>query len=135
SITALTLNMRVTDLGGTLPYEQTVAYEIELKNNSSIVASAVSLTDTLPGEVSFKDWVQQSGASYGSGAVTWGPQDIAGGQTVKIVFTVDINAASGTAINNTASFTSSNAGSGSAADSFVAGQPPERLVFLPVIMQ
>ncbi|MCB0193474.1 MAG: hypothetical protein KDJ65_16120 [Anaerolineae bacterium] len=135
SITALTLSKRVTDLGGTLPYEETVAYEIELKNTNSVVASAVSLTDNLPGGVSFDGWEQQSGAGYGSGVVTWGPQDIAGGQSVKIVFTVDINAAAGTTINNSANFSSSNAGSGSAADSFVAGQPPEQIVFLPVIVQ
>lgn len=134
-ITGLALRNRVTDLNGTLPYEQTVAYEIELQNTSSIVASAVSLNNTLPGSVNFKGWEQQNNANYAGGSITWGPQDIAGGQTVKLIFTVDINASNGTIINNTATFNSSNAGSGSDTATFTAGQPPSSQVYLPVIVR
>lgn len=133
-VTPLTIDKRATDLNGTLPYTQTVAYIIKLANSSTAPITGVVMTDTLPGEVVFKDWVQQNSAGYASGVITWGPQVVPGSSSVEIIFTVDLSATVGALIENTAVYSSSTA-TGADKATFIAGQPPERLVYLPLVLK
>ncbi len=135
SITPLTISKRATDLNGTLPYTQSVAYQITLSNNSAAAASDVVITDTLPSEVVFNAWVMQETATYSNGVVRWGPQAVAGGSSVRIVFTVDISTTLGTPISNTVRFSSGNSAGSAATATFIAGQPPEWVVYLPLLLK
>lgn len=93
-----------------------VTYTIELGNSGDGAASGILITDVLPVEVTFGGFVQQNGAAYASGTVTWGGS-LNAGATATVVFTAtvgDNRAFYGRTVTNTAQFTSDNGGSDSA---------------------
>ncbi len=133
-ISTLSLQKRVHDMGGTLPYTQTVAYKITLANTSAATAENVIISDTLPAEVTFADWATQDSATYADGVVTWGPAEVPGNSTITIEFTVDLDAPAGTTIRNTATY-SGGGETGEDTATFRVGEVPERQIFLPLIVQ
>ncbi len=110
-----------------------VTYTLDLSNSGNGVANGVLITDVLPAEVTFGGFVQQSGAAYASGAVTWSGQVNAGVSTT-IIFTATVGnqrAFYGRTVTNTAQFTSGNGGSDSAEAAF---QIVKRyFVFAPIV--
>jgi uncharacterized repeat protein (TIGR01451 family) len=97
-----------------------VTYTLELGNGGDGLASGVLITDVLPAEVTFGGFVQQNGAAYAGGTVTWsGSLNV--GVTTTVVFTATVGnqrAFYGRTVTNTAQFTSSNGGSDSAEAAF-----------------
>ena len=133
-ISSLSIQKRVHDMGGTLPYTQTVAYEITLTNTGAATAEDVVISDTLPTEVTFADWATQDSATYTDGVITWGPAEVLGNSTVTIEFTVDIDASAGTTVRNTATY-SGGGETGENTATFRVGDVPERQIFLPLILR
>lgn len=104
----------VIPLGGTL------TYTISLANEGDGLAYGITVTDTLPEEVAFGGWVQQDGAAYADGVLTW-TGDLPANTSHTFVFTATLGSDPelvGTRVENAAEFTSANAGSGSASTAF-----------------
>ena len=119
--------MADVDLGAT------VTYTLTLQNNGSQPASGVVLTDTLPTEIDFGSWVQQSGASIANDEITWNG-DLPAGGTVTLVFTATLTndvAYNGQTVTNTTSY-QFGAESGSADASFTIRYV--NYIYLPVIL-
>jgi len=123
--------------------DDVVTYSIRLDNSLNELAAGVALTDALPAGVRFGGWVQQGSAllpPLGTGTldaavIRWGPWDMAAGGEVSIVFTASVAPGSawlGNPVVNTAWFSSTNAGSGSANASFSIKVID---VFLPLLMK
>lgn len=53
------------------PYQGIITYTVVLSNTGGSDDSAVVLTDTLPGEVDFARWINQSGATVAGDEITW----------------------------------------------------------------
>ena len=118
-----------------VPLGGVVTYTVVLSNSGAGDALGVVLTDVLPAEVTFGGWVQQSGALYENGVITW-TGTVAGGLEVRLVFTATLGTDSGLynrTVVNIASFVSDNAGSGSAMATFAAGR--RYWVYLPLVMR
>jgi uncharacterized repeat protein (TIGR01451 family) len=99
-----------------VPLGAEITYSLNLANHGFLPASGVVLTDVLPVETEFSGWVTQSGAEILDGTITWSG-DIPGGDGVTIVFAAmvtDDSAYLGSTITNTACFTSTAGGGGSA---------------------
>jgi uncharacterized repeat protein (TIGR01451 family) len=112
-----------------------VTYTVVLSNSGAGDALGVVLTDALPVEVTFGGWVQQSGAVYENGVITW-TGNLAGGAEVTLVFTATLGTDSGLynrTVVNTARFVSDNAGSGSAQATFATAR--RYWVYLPLVMR
>jgi len=112
-----------------------VTYTVVLSNSGAGDALGVVLTDALPAEVTFGGWVQQSGAVYENGVITW-TGTVAGGTEVTLVFTATLGTDSGLynrTVVNTARFVSDNAGSGSAQATFATAR--RYWVYLPLVMR
>ncbi len=130
----LAIDVLVSDLNGTLPYTQTVAYELTLVNGDTAPVFGVTMTATLPSAITFANWVQQSGAFVVGDMVQWGPADLAVGETVRVVFTADINAPAGTEVSVMAVFQTTSGESGSDTATFTVSQRPQWRSYLPLIM-
>ncbi len=121
-----------------------VTYTIALENSLDVVAAGVVMTDPLPAGVSFGAWVQQGLARLtpptGTGTlareiITWGPYSIPSDESVSIVFTASVafgTALSGAEMVNTAQFSSTDAGSGSASAVFTIKFMD---LYLPLVMR
>jgi uncharacterized repeat protein (TIGR01451 family) len=112
-----------------------VTYTVVLSNTGAGDALGVVLTDALPVEVTFGGWVQQSGAVYENGVITW-TGTVAGDGQVTLVFTATLGTDSGLynrTVVNTARFVSDNAGSGSAQATFTTAR--RYWVYLPLVMR
>jgi uncharacterized repeat protein (TIGR01451 family) len=112
-----------------------VTYTVVLSNSGAGDALGVVLTDVLPAEVTFGGWVQQSGAVYENGVITW-TGTVAGDGQVTLVFTATLGTDSGLynrTVVNTARFVSDNAGSGSAQATFATAR--RYWVYLPLVMR
>lgn len=93
-----------------------VTYTLDLNNSGDGAANGVLITDVLPVEVTFGGFVQQNGAAYADGTVTWGGT-LDANLTATVIFTATVGnqrAFYGRTVTNTAQFTSSNGGSDSA---------------------
>ena len=78
------------------------------------------ITDVLPTAVTFGGFVQQNGAVYGSGAITWSGS-LNAGVSATVIFTATVKnnrSLYGTNVSNTVQFTSGNDGSGSTSAAF-----------------
>jgi uncharacterized repeat protein (TIGR01451 family) len=114
-----------------------VTYTVVLSNSGAGEALGVVLTDVLPAEVTFGGWVQQSGAVYENGVITW-TGNLAGGTEVRLVFTATLNVdydLYGQTVTNTARFASANAGSGQASATFTVIGAPSLSVAKSVVPQ
>ncbi len=103
-----------------VPLGGMVTCTIVLSNSGAGDALGVVLTDALPAEVTFGGWVQQSGAIYENGVITW-TGTVTGGLEVRLVFTATLNedySLYGRTVTNAARFASTNAGSGEASAAF-----------------
>ncbi|MFN3763702.1 MAG: hypothetical protein ACK4WK_10965, partial [Anaerolineae bacterium] len=112
-----------------------VTYTVVLSNSGAGDAVGVVLTDVLPVEVTFGGWVQQSGAVYENGVITW-TGTVTGGVEVRLVFTATVGSDPGLynrTVVNTASFISGNAGSGSATASFTTER--RYWIYMPLVMR
>jgi len=112
-----------------------VTYTVVLSNSGAGDALGVVLTDALPVEVTFGGWVQQSGAVYENGVITW-TGTVAGDGQVTLVFTATLGTDSGLynrTVVNTARFASDNAGSGSATATFTTAR--RYYIYLPLVMR
>jgi uncharacterized repeat protein (TIGR01451 family) len=112
-----------------------VTYTAVLSNSGAGDALGVVLTDALPVEVTFGGWVQQSGAVYENGVITW-TGTVAGDGQVTLVFTATLGTDSGLynrTVVNTARFASDNAGSGSATATFTTAR--RYYIYLPLVMR
>ena len=81
---------------------ETLIYTIPVTNTSASDATNVTVTDTLPPEVAFIS--ADNSGTHSNGTVTWSGLSIDAGQTVNLMVTVVINAATpgGTVLTNTA---------------------------------
>jgi uncharacterized repeat protein (TIGR01451 family) len=121
-----------------------VTYTITLDNSLNELAAGVVLTDPLPSGARFGGWVQQGSAQLpppaGTGTLNaevlrWGPWDMAAGEEASIVFTATVAPGSawlGNPVVNTAWFSSTDAGSGSASAVFTIKAVD---VFLPLLIK
>ncbi len=116
--TALTLAKTVTPTavrpgGG-------VTYTLSLQNGGFGLAQGLALTDTLPPAVTFSGWLTQAGAVLADGTLTW-TGTLSAGEDVIIAFTAtvtDAAAYAGQTVTNTAVYTSTNGGGGTAQAAF-----------------
>lgn len=110
-----------------------VTYTITLGNTGDGQAREIVLTDALPKEVSFGGWIEQGDATESDGTIRWAG-DLKADASVTIVFTATVGTGSALAegiVTNSASFTSANAGSGTADAAFLLRAKFK--VFLPLI--
>jgi uncharacterized repeat protein (TIGR01451 family) len=110
-----------------------VTYSLSLLNHGFLTASGVALSDVLPIETEFSGWVEQSGAAIVDGTLVWSGS-VAGGEDIDIVFTAmvtDDSAYLGSTITNTATYTSTTGGGGSA--SAVLRLQKSYSVYLPIV--
>jgi len=104
-----------------------ITYTIILFNNSDSLATSVVMTDPLPSGLEFNSWVEYP--AYGSFIypgpdVTWGPRDLAAGESILFQFTAIVTdnvTYNGATIINRAYVSSDNAGSGSDTATFTIG--------------
>jgi len=104
-----------------------VTCTITLSNNGDGEAVDVDLIDTLPAGVIFRGFVQQSGASYNAGVISWNG-NLPAGAELTIVFTATVDMDTdlyGQTITNTAEFNSANDGAGDAQAAFTVIAAPE----------
>ncbi len=73
-----------------VPLGGVVTCTVVLSNSGAGDALGVVLTDALPAEVTFGGWVQQKGAIYESGVITW-TGTVAGSAEVTLVFTATLS--------------------------------------------
>lgn len=126
----LSITKSVTPTIG-VPPGGVVTYTIELDNNGDGFAPNVILTDTLPAEVAFGDWITQNGATEADGEITW-RGDVAAGESQTLVFTATVDddpELYNQTIANAVGFTSENSGSGSDSASFIM----EKRILMPTI--
>ena len=100
-----------------------VTYTMSLSNSGEAAALNLTMTDTLPAEIDFGGWLLQNGAVEQDGVITWNG-NLPGEISFIFTATVDVDpSVYGQNITNTATFTSDNAGSGSASATIVVGTP------------
>jgi uncharacterized repeat protein (TIGR01451 family) len=95
---------------------EVVTYTLTLSNSGNDTATGIMITDVLPAAVIFGSFVQQNGATYNNGIVSWGGS-LNADASAKIAFTATVASNQtlyGTDVTNTVQFTSGNGGSGSA---------------------
>jgi uncharacterized repeat protein (TIGR01451 family) len=100
-----------------------VTYTVSLANTGEAAVINLTMTDTLPAAIDFGGWVPQNGAMDGDGVITWNG-NLPG--EVSFIFTATVDTDPliyGETITNTASFTSDNAGDGSASATISVGTP------------
>jgi uncharacterized repeat protein (TIGR01451 family) len=110
-----------------------VTYTLTLSNTGDGTATGVLITDVLPSALNFGGFVQQNGAAYGSGVITWGGSTNAG-TAATVIFTATVKndkTLYGTDVLNTVQFTSGNDGNGSASIAFALVK--RYFTYLPLI--
>ncbi len=106
---------------------EVVTYTMTLSNSGDGTATGIVLTDALPTEVTFGGFVQQNGATFGSGTVSWTGALNASAQT-QIVFTATVGVNTsflGRVVTNTVSMTAANAAGQAASAAFNIVNPPQ----------
>src|SRR6185503_19076196 len=84
----------------------TLTYTLAARNLSTVTATAVTLTDTLPGSVSFISATPSAGScSFSAGTVTCPLGSVAGGAVVNITIVVGVATTASGILTNTASVT------------------------------
>jgi len=116
-----------------------VTYTLTLRNTGAVTATNIVMTDTLPWQITFDDWVQPNGALLGTHVITWAG-DIAPTAQVDIVFTTKVLLPRETSslmlagpVTNTFTYMATNAVRGGGAASFELVVLQQ--VFLPVVMR
>jgi uncharacterized repeat protein (TIGR01451 family) len=100
-----------------------VTYTLSLANIGEASALNLALVDTLPTGITFGAWILQNGADVFNGVITW-DGDLSGEREFVFTAIVDYDPSGyGQPIMNTVEFTSTNAGSGSAAATFTVVPP------------
>jgi len=97
-----TFTISKTDNRTTVTQGETLTYAITVQNTSSVTANNVTVTDTLPSNVSFQS--ATNNGSQTSGTVTWSGLTIGAGSSITLTVTVTVNnnVVNGTTITNTA---------------------------------
>lgn len=80
----LTLTKTVTPNANVFPGDE-VTYTLTLHNDGALPVNGIALTDTLPWQVYFVDWVNQSSAAENAGVITWNGE-LEGNETLTISF-------------------------------------------------
>lgn len=107
-----------------------VTYTLTLSNSGVVTAATALLTDSLPLEMNFVEWVTQpDGADVDEDEITWSG-DVAVGESVVVAFTAVHVGAAGETVTNTAQFSHSS-GSGAASVSFTVA--PRFYLYLPLV--
>jgi uncharacterized repeat protein (TIGR01451 family) len=104
-----------------------VTYTISLSNNGAATAFNVMLTDTLPSEITFGDFIMGTNIDpvYADGVITWSGDLPADVQNAVIVYTATVAANTySTTVTNTVHFDHAS-GSGSDSTSFMVVGPPD----------
>ena len=112
-----------------------VTYTFTLSNSGNGTATGVLITDVLPIAVNFGGFVQQNGAAYSSGAITWSGS-LNANAAATVVFTATVKndqSLYGTNITNTVQFTSGNGGGGSANIAFAVVK--RYFIYMPLIQR
>lgn len=108
----------------------TYTLTLTLSNSGVVTAVTVLLTDSLPLEMNFVEWVTQpDGADVNEYDITWSG-DVAVGESVVVAFTAVHVGAAGETVTNTAQFSHSS-GSGAASASFTVA--PRFYLYLPLV--
>ncbi len=119
----VTLTKSVVPTAGVFPGDL-VTYTLVLRNDSSTPAANVMLTDVLPWEVNFMDWLEQPvAASVTDDVLTWSGA-LTESEPVEISFVAAVRADSffyAHPVVNTAEFTADNADPGQASATFEIG--------------
>jgi uncharacterized repeat protein (TIGR01451 family) len=129
----LSITKTVATAHPTVDLGEVVTYTFSLSNTGSGAATGVIITDVLPTAVNFGGFVQQNGAAYGSGAITWSGS-LNAGASATVIFTATVKtdrALHGTNVSNSVQFTSGNDGSGSANAAFAIVN--RYFIYLPFI--
>jgi uncharacterized repeat protein (TIGR01451 family) len=100
--TGATFSITKTDNKTTAAPGETLTYAIVVTNTSATAATGISVTDTLPSNVTF---LSATGAVRNGNTVTWSGINLTAGQSVTLPLQVQINSgvANGTVITNSAS--------------------------------
>jgi len=124
---------KVVGPASAVDYHSTVTYTLVLSNDGGFHATGVRLTDTLPGEMTFGDWiVQPLGAQVVNGELTW-QGTVTAGLAYTFMFTADHVGEYGDVVANTAQFACS-ALSGSA-EAVLSVKDLLRRVYLPLVVR
>jgi len=102
----LTLDKAVTPAENVLPGDR-VTFTLTLSNSGETTVSGIVLSDVLPAEVDFGQWVIQNGAGVANDVITWSG-DLEARASLTIVFTALVRRdvpADGCTVINTARFT------------------------------
>jgi uncharacterized repeat protein (TIGR01451 family) len=91
----------------------TASYTISIANAGDGDATGVTITDNLPGGLTWSD--NSASCSISTSTLTCGPMTVAAHTTFSVTLTATTNADSCPSLSNTASYTSTNGGSGSTA--------------------
>jgi uncharacterized repeat protein (TIGR01451 family) len=116
----LDINKAVETANPEVELGEVVTYTFTLSNTGDGAATGVLITDVLPAGVDFGGFVQQNGAAYGSGVITWSGT-LNAGASATVIFTATVKndrTLHGTDILNTVQFTADNGGSGSDSAAF-----------------
>jgi uncharacterized delta-60 repeat protein/uncharacterized repeat protein (TIGR01451 family) len=126
---------KTVDTGGQTEVElgSVVTYTITVQNSGTGSATDVILTDIIPAGLSV---VTPPGTgSFVAPELTWGPEDVAAGETITITFSAVVTTSgtfAGQPIINTVEYNSGNAGSGSDSASFNIAQG-RTYIYLPIV--
>jgi hypothetical protein len=115
---------------GPIPYQGTISYTVVLGNSGAANASGVSLTDTLPVEVDFGQWVERpSGAGVTDDEITWSGT-VTAGEAITLAYMVDHVGLYDDVVTNRARYShASGSGSDEATFAVEEGLP----LYLPLI--
>jgi uncharacterized repeat protein (TIGR01451 family) len=121
------------------PVGGVVRYTVVLENNGDADAMGVVMTDTLPPEVDFSEWIVNEGTATlpdpPGDTIVWGPWDVGTGDSYTLSFTATLKTGSAfyaAVVTNTVEFDSDNAGTGSAYAVFTADYAH---IYLPLVMR
>ncbi len=124
------------------PLDGLVTYTIAIENNGTDVANSVTLTDVLPSGVIFGTGITGTASVEfpEPDTLTWGPWDVAAGESYTIRFTANVTdsqAFAGQTITNTVVYASDNAGSGESQAAFTVADAEEEQnhIYLLLVMR
>ncbi|MCP4590674.1 MAG: DUF11 domain-containing protein [bacterium] len=109
---------------------EAVTYTVTLQNDGESLASGVLLSDTLPSQVGFDHWLQQSGATLAAGNMISWTGTVTENDSITWSWVVTYAQSGGSVVNTAAYRYGSDTGSASATFG-----PAVQPIYLPVVVK